>query len=72
MDSNAVWSLSKTLKHCAQSIEFSMTGFPEPTSAMFQNMVEDATPFSQKRTKQNGLRTGVYHAFDTAPVGVQT
>lgn len=37
LDSNAVWSWSQTLEHCAQSIEFSMTGFPEPKSAVFQN-----------------------------------
>ncbi len=35
----AVWSLAQTLAHCAQSIEFSMTGFPEPKSALFQHTV---------------------------------
>jgi hypothetical protein len=64
--------LSQTLKHCAQSIEFSMTGFPEPKSAMFQNMAEDATSFSPKRTMQTGLRTGACHAFGAAPIGVET
>jgi Protein of unknown function (DUF1569) len=32
----AAFSWAQTLVHCAQSIEFSMTGFPEPKSALFQ------------------------------------
>lgn len=31
------WSWSQTLEHCAQSIEFSLQGFPAPKSALFQN-----------------------------------
>lgn len=31
------WSWSKTLLHCAQSIEYSMTGYPESRSALFQH-----------------------------------
>lgn len=30
------WGWAQTLAHCAQSIEYSMTGFPEPKSALFQ------------------------------------
>ncbi|CAN7444212.1 DUF1569 domain-containing protein [Acidovorax sp. LjRoot194] len=30
------WTWSQTLEHCAQSIEFSLAGFPEPKSAVFQ------------------------------------
>lgn len=33
----ATWSWSKTLLHCAQSIEYSMTGYPEARSALFQH-----------------------------------
>ncbi|WP_255593301.1 DUF1569 domain-containing protein [Acidovorax sp. sic0104] len=33
----AAWNWSQTLEHCAQSIEFSMQGFPVPKSALFQN-----------------------------------
>jgi hypothetical protein len=36
LDSNAAFSWSQTLEHCAQSIEFSMRGFPQPKSALFQ------------------------------------
>lgn len=31
------WDWSQTLEHCAQSIEFSLQGFPAPKSALFQN-----------------------------------
>ena len=31
------WTWSQTLEHCAQSIEFSLVGFPEPKSAVFQH-----------------------------------
>lgn len=31
------WSWPQTLTHCAQSIEYSLTGFPVPKSALFQN-----------------------------------
>jgi hypothetical protein len=37
--SSAAWSWAKTLAHCAQSIEFSMAGFPQPKSALFQRTV---------------------------------
>lgn len=37
--SHTTWNWAKTLTHCAQSIEFSMTGFPESKSALFQNTV---------------------------------
>ena len=30
------WTWSQTLTHCAQSIEFSMTGFPSPKPRLFQ------------------------------------
>ncbi len=45
LDSAAVFSWSQTLEHCAQSIEFSMSGFPESKSALFQKTV-DAAAFS--------------------------
>ena len=37
LKSTAVWTFAQTLAHCAQSIEFSMTGFPQPKSAVFQH-----------------------------------
>jgi len=37
--SSAVWGWGQTLVHCAQSIEFSMSGFPEAKSALFQHTI---------------------------------
>ena len=34
--SSATWGWAQTLVHCAQSIEYSMSGFPEPKSKLFQ------------------------------------
>jgi hypothetical protein len=36
-DPAATWSWSKTLLHCAQSIEYSMSGYPQSRSALFQH-----------------------------------
>jgi Protein of unknown function (DUF1569) len=33
----ATWTWSKTLLHCAQSIDYSMTGYPQARSALFQH-----------------------------------
>ena len=38
----AAWSWAQTLNHCAQSIEFSMSGFPAPKSAFFQHTAGSA------------------------------
>lgn len=35
--SAAYWDWAATLVHCAQSIEYSLQGFPSPKSALFQN-----------------------------------
>jgi hypothetical protein len=40
--SGAVWNWDQTLEHCAQSIEFSMQGFPEPKSNLFQSTIGSA------------------------------
>lgn len=39
LQSTAVWTLPQTLVHCAQSIEYSLTGFPESKSPLFQATV---------------------------------
>ena len=31
------WPLAQVLEHCAQSVEFSLRGFPQPKSAAFQH-----------------------------------
>ncbi len=37
--SAAAWNWAQVLLHCAQSIEYSMTGFPQPKSPLFQRTV---------------------------------
>lgn len=36
------WNLAQILVHCAQSVEFSMTGFPEQKSALFKRTLGSA------------------------------
>lgn len=40
--SSAAWNWARTLAHCAQSIEFSMSGFPQSKSALFQRTIGSA------------------------------
>jgi hypothetical protein len=37
--SGATWTWAQTLEHCAQSIEYSMGGFPESKSRLFQSTI---------------------------------
>ena len=39
LESGVTWSWAQTLIHCAQSIEYSMTGFPLAKSELFQRTV---------------------------------
>ncbi|MFT4242825.1 MAG: DUF1569 domain-containing protein [Acidovorax sp.] len=36
LDPATAWNWQQTLEHCAQSIEYSLQGFPQPKSALFQ------------------------------------
>ncbi len=40
--SSAKWSWAQTLHHCAQSIEYSMSGFPQSKSGLFQHTIGPA------------------------------
>lgn len=42
LDSSAVWTWPQTLVHCAQSIEYSLHGFPELKPAVFRGTVGPA------------------------------
>lgn len=42
LQSDTAWTWAQTLDHCAQSVEYSMTGFPQARSALFQNTVGSA------------------------------
>ncbi len=39
---SGTWSLPQVLNHAAQSVEYSLNGFPEPRSALFQHTVGHA------------------------------
>ncbi len=39
LESGTAWSWSKTLAHCAQSIEYSMAGFPQAKPVLFQRTI---------------------------------
>jgi Protein of unknown function (DUF1569) len=42
LDSGTIWNWAQTLVHCAQSIEYSMAGYPESKSVIFQRTVGSA------------------------------
>ncbi|RYG46132.1 DUF1569 domain-containing protein [archaeon] len=42
LKSGTDWNWAEVLEHCAQSIEFSLHGFPAPRSALFQNTLGSA------------------------------
>jgi hypothetical protein len=50
LDATANWTWSKTLLHCAQSIDYSMSGYPEAKSALFQHTA-GAAAFSFFRSR---------------------
>lgn len=50
LDAAANWTWSKTLLHCAQSIDYSMSGYPDLKSALFQNTA-GAAAFSFFRSR---------------------
>lgn len=39
LETTGSWDAARTLNHLAQSVEFSMSGFPQEKSAIFQNTV---------------------------------
>lgn len=39
LDPAIAWTWQQTLEHCAQSIEYSLQGFPQAKSALFQTAV---------------------------------
>lgn len=57
LDSNGAWSISEIFQHLAQSIEYSLTGYPQAKSALFQTVV--GTPafyvFSRKKAMRHPL-----------------
>jgi len=39
LEQSGQWPIGKVLSHCAQSIEYSLDGFPESKSVIFQNTI---------------------------------
>ncbi|TGN09866.1 DUF1569 domain-containing protein [Leptospira ilyithenensis] len=60
------WSLGKVFSHCAQSIEYSMNGFPEMKSAVFQGTVGKLafSIFSLREKMSHGLEDPIPGAAD--------
>jgi hypothetical protein len=54
---SGAWQMLPVLEHLAQSIEFSMNGFPQPKSALFQNTAGAAafTFFKWRGRMSHGL-----------------
>lgn len=42
LDAATAWGWAQTLEHCAQSIEFSLQGFPSPKPTLFQHTLGSA------------------------------
>ncbi len=55
------WNLSQVLTHCAQSIEFSMLGFPEHKSELFKQTVGKVAfaAFAQKGEMHHNLSEAI-------------
>ena len=55
------WSLYQVLTHCAQSVEYSMSGFPEHKSDIFKNTVGKTafSLFSLKRKMTHALNEAI-------------
>jgi Protein of unknown function (DUF1569) len=60
------WNLYQNLTHCSQSIEFSMSGFPETKPAIFQNTIGDLV-FSHFE-KQGFMRHNRTEPIPKAPI----
>ncbi|MDF2178265.1 DUF1569 domain-containing protein [Aliiglaciecola sp. CAU 1673] len=66
LSEQALWSWPKTLVHCAQSIEFSMIGYPQQKSALFQQTLGQAAfnLFSWRGRMQHDLAEAIPGAPD--------
>jgi hypothetical protein len=66
--STGAWDLAHVLHHAAQSIEYSMQGFPQPKPAWFRSTVGPlaATVFSARGRMSHGLAEPIPGAPDIA------
>lgn len=66
LDNNGTWDCHQVFSHCAQSIEYSMTGYPEHKSEVFKNTL-GAVAFSAFATK-GAMVHGLDEAIPGAPM----
>ncbi|TNJ33723.1 DUF1569 domain-containing protein [Arenimonas terrae] len=59
------WPLAQVLEHCAQSVEFSLDGFPQPKPALFQDTA-GALAFAAFN-RRGAMRHGLTEAIPGAP-----
>jgi hypothetical protein len=68
------WPLPQVLEHLAQSIEFSVSGFPQPKSVLFQNTVGSAAfaVFKWRGKMSHGLTEAIPGAAALAATELAT
>ncbi len=68
------WSLSEIYQHCAQSIHFSMQGFPEHKSEVFKSTIGSAAfgVFKAKGSMNHGLSEAIPGAAALDPTMAET
>lgn len=64
------WPLAQVLEHCAQSVEFSIGGFPQPKSALFQATAGQLAFAAFNR--RGAMSHGLTEAIPGAPALVAT
>ena len=69
--SSGKWSPAHVFKHNAQSIDYSMAGFPESKSALFQSLLGKPTfaVFAAKRAMHHGLAEAIPGAYEISDTG---
>ena len=67
------WRLSQVLEHCAQSVEFSMIGFPEHKPELFKQTIGKLafSAFSEKGEMRHNLAEAIPGAAELMAENVQ-
>lgn len=67
------WSLSQVLEHCAQSVEFSMIGFPEHKPKLFKQTIGKLafSAFSEKGEMRHNLAEAIPGAAELTTENVE-
>jgi hypothetical protein len=69
LSSTGEWDIAQIFNHCAQSVEFSITGYPEHKSAIFKNTVGSLafSLFTAKGSMSHGLSEAIPGASVITP-----